>query len=156
LHQAVEAKEGVPSTRGSDPAAQITLQTYFRLYKRRAGMTGTAMPNARELWRVYGLRVVAVPTNRPVARVQMPDRVFPTESAKFDAVVEEVRLLCEAGRPVLIGTRSVEVSERLSLRLREGGVPHQVLNARHHEREAELVALAGLPGQVTVATNMAG
>jgi preprotein translocase subunit SecA len=156
LHQAVEAKEGVRVTRGSDHAAQITYQSYFRLYKKVAGMSGTAAPNWFELRRVYGLWVVCVPTNRPVRRRQLPDRVFPTEDAKFDAVVDDVVRLRQAGRPVLIGTRSVDASERLSLRLQAAGVPHQVLNARHHEREAEIVALAGRPGQVTVATNMAG
>jgi preprotein translocase subunit SecA len=156
LHQAVEAKEGVTITQGGDQAAQITFQSYFRLYEKLAGMTGTAAQNWFELRRVYKLWVVCIPTNRPVIRKQQPDRVFPTESAKFDAVVKEVVRLRGLGRPVLVGTRSVERSETLSQRLTAGGIPHQVLNARHHEQEAQLIAHAGQPGQVTIATNMAG
>src|SRR2546423_2749913 len=135
LHQAVEAKEGVPITMAADHAAQITYQSYFRLYKRLAGMTGTAAQNWWEIRRVYKLWVVCVPTNKPVIREQWPDRVFPTEDAKFDAVVEEVKRLQGLGRPVLIGTRSVEKSEKLSAKLKEAGIDHQVLNARYHEEE---------------------
>jgi preprotein translocase subunit SecA len=156
LHQAVEAKEGVPITCGSDAAARITYQTYFRLYAKLAGMTGTAGRNAAELQRVYRLRVVRVPTNRPVRREHWPDRVFPTEEAKFRAVAAEVVRLRALGRPVLIGTRSVDRSEYLSRLLNEAGVEHQVLNARRHELEAQLVARAGEPGSVLIATNMAG
>jgi preprotein translocase subunit SecA len=156
LHQAVEAKEGVPLTKGAEYSAQVTFQSYFRLYTKLAGMTGTAYQNWLELRRVYKLWVVPVPTNRPVLRVQWPDRVFPTEDAKFAAVVEEVQRLREAGRPVLIGTRSVEKSEELSRRLWAAGVEHQVLNAKQHAEEAEVVARAGQRGQVTIATNMAG
>jgi preprotein translocase subunit SecA len=156
LHQAVEAKEGVPITVASDHAAQITYQSYFRLYKKLAGMTGTAAQNWWELRRVYKLWVVCVPTNRPVIRQQWPDRIFPTEEAKFDAVVEEIQRLKAQGRPVLIGTRSVEKSEKLSLRLKKLGIEHQVLNARQLEKEAQIVAQAGQPGKVTIATNMAG
>jgi preprotein translocase subunit SecA len=156
LHQAVEAKEGVPITVAADHAAQITFQSYFRLYKKLAGMTGTAAQNYWELRRVYKLWVVCVPTNMPVIRAQWPDRVFGTEDAKFDAIAEDVVRLHHEGRPVLIGTRSVEKSEKLSQRLHRAGVEHQVLNARQHEHEAKIVALAGEVGKVTIATNMAG
>jgi len=156
LHQAVEAKEGAPITLAADHAAQITFQSYFRLYKKLSGMTGTAAVNFWELRRVYKLWVVVVPTNMPVIREQWPDHVLPTEDAKFAKVVEEIQRLREAGRPVLIGTRSVEKSEKLSLLLQQAGIDHQVLNARQHEREAQIVALAGQRGRVTIATNMAG
>ena len=156
LHQAVEAKEGVPVTLAADHAAQITFQSYFRLYKKLSGMTGTAAQNWMELRRVYKLWVVTVPTNMPIIRAQWPDRVFPTEDAKFAEVVAEIIRLREQGRPVLIGTRSVEKSEKLSELLQQAGVEHQVLNARQHEREAQIVALAGQRGRVTIATNMAG
>jgi preprotein translocase subunit SecA len=156
LHQAVEAKEGVPVTVAADHAAQITFQSYFKLYKKLSGMTGTAWQNWWELRRVYKLWVVCVPTNRPVIRRQWPDRVFPTEQAKFEAVAEEIIRLHEKGRPVLVGTRSVEKSEALSRMLREAGIEHEVLNAKQHEREAALVEHAGEPGRVMIATNMAG
>jgi preprotein translocase subunit SecA len=156
LHQAVEAKERAPVTLGTDHAAQITLQSYFRLYKKLSGMTGTAAQNFWEVRRVYKIWVVTVPTNRLMIREQWPDRVFPTEDVKFDAVAEEIRRLQELGRPVLVGTRSVEKSEKLSERLRHLGVEHQVLNAKLHEQEAKIVEGAGEPGRVTIATNMAG
>ena len=156
LHQAVEAKEGVQITFPSDHAAQVTFQSYYKLYKKLAGMTGTAAPNNREFRRVYKLHVVVVPTNRHVIREQWPDKVFPTEDAKFNAVVDSVKKLVAQGRAVLIGTRSVERSEMLSKKLTDAGIAHQVLNARQHELEAEIVARAGLPGAVTIATNMAG
>jgi preprotein translocase subunit SecA len=158
LHQAVEAKENVPITLAAKHAAQITYQSYFKLYKKLAGMTGTAMQNFWEMRRVYKLWVVAVPTNRPPQRTVSPDQVFPTESAKFDAVVETVKKLRDSGRPVLIGTRSVDKSEILSRRLQAANIPHQVLNAKPGvlEREADIVAQAGRPGTVTIATNMAG
>jgi preprotein translocase subunit SecA len=156
LHQAVEAKEGVPINKPSDHAAQITYQSYFRLYKKLAGMTGTAAQNWWELRRVYKIWVVCVPTNRHIRRELWPDRVFPNEDEKFDAVVEEVVRLREQGRAVLIGTRSVEKSEKLSERLRKLNIEHQVLNARQHEQEAKIVVLAGEVGKVTIATNMAG
>ncbi len=156
LHQAVEAKEKVPITIAADHAAQITFQSYFRLYKKLAGMTGTAAQNFWELRRVYKLWVVCVPTNRPVIRVQWPDRVLPNEMAKFEAVVEEIVRLNQQGRPVLVGTRSVEKSELLSRLLHEAGIDHKVLNARQHEQEANIVKLAGQRGQVVIATNMAG
>jgi preprotein translocase subunit SecA len=156
MHQAVEAKEGLPITKPTEHAAQITYQSYFRLYQKLAGMTGTAYENRRELRKVYKLVTVRVPTNRPVIRQTLPDRVYATERAKFRAVVEEVQRLRQLGRPVLIGTRTVEKAETLSRLLDEAGIPHQVLHARQHEREAEIVAQAGRPGTVTIATNMAG
>jgi preprotein translocase subunit SecA len=156
LHQAVEAKEGVQVTMPSDHAAQVTFQTFYRLYKKLAGMTGTARPNDREFARVYKLPVVPIPTNRPMIREQWPDQVFPNEDLKFDAVVEQVQQLVEQGRAVLIGTRSVEKSERLSQKLKAVNIFHQVLNARQHEYEAEVVSKAGEPRAVTIATNMAG
>jgi preprotein translocase subunit SecA len=156
LHQAVEAKEKVPVTLAADHAAQITFQSYFKLYKKLAGMTGTAAQNWLEIRRVYKIWVVCVPTNRPVIRETLADRVFPTEDAKFDAVVADVARLRDLGRPVLIGTRSVEKSEKLSQRLRAAGIDHQVLNAKQHEQEAKVVEHAGECGKVTIATNMAG
>ncbi len=158
LHQAVEAKEGMPIHVAADHAAQITFQSYFRLYKKLAGMTGTAAQNFWEIRRVYKIWVVCVPTNKPCIRQQRPDRVFPTEEAKFHAIVEDVQRLHGEGRPVLIGTRSVEKSEKLSRRLKEAGIRHEVLNARPDivEREAQIVAQAGRRGAVTIATNMAG
>jgi preprotein translocase subunit SecA len=158
LHQAVEAKEGVPITLAAKHAAQITYQSYFKLYAKLSGMSGTAIQNFWEIRRVYKLWVVPVPTNRPPKRSVLPDRVFPTEASKFDAVVETVQKLREAGRPILIGTRSVDKSEQLSMRLTAAGVPHQILNAKpgNLDREADIVAQAGRPGTVTIATNMAG
>ncbi len=158
LHQAVEAKEKVTITVASDHAAQVTYQSYFRLYEKLAGMSGTAAQNWWELRRVYKLWVVCVPTNRPCIRARWPDRVLPTEEAKFDAVAEEIRRLRLLGRPVLIGTRSVEKSEKLSAKLRAADVDHQVLNAKpdNAAREAEIIAQAGRAGSVTIATNMAG
>jgi preprotein translocase subunit SecA len=156
LHQAVEAKEGQPITLAADHAAQVTFQSYFRLYKKLAGMTGTAAQNWWEVRRVYKLWVVPVPTNRPPKRHTWPDLVFPTEEAKFDAVADEIVRLRDLGRAILVGTRSVEKSEKLSQRLRAAGVEHQVLNAKQHEQEAKVVEFAGLPGRVTIATNMAG
>jgi preprotein translocase subunit SecA len=158
LHQAVEAKESVQINYKSDHAAQVTYQSFFKLYTKLAGMTGTAIQNFWELRRVYSLWVVQVPTNKPCIRTVMPDRVFPTEDRKFDAIVEEVKQLKTLGRPVLIGTRSVDKSEKLSKKLIDAGVVHYVLNAKpgNAEREAEIVAQAGRAGAVTIATNMAG
>jgi preprotein translocase subunit SecA len=156
IHQAVEAKEGVQITKQSDHAASITFQSYFKLYKKLAGMTGTAHPNEREFARVYKLPVVVIPTNKPVIRVQEPDLVFPTEDAKYDAVVEHIQKVIQQGRSVLVGTRSVEKSEKLAGKLRAAGIPHQVLNARQHELEAQIVQQAGRASTVTIATNMAG
>ncbi len=156
MHQALQTKEGLPITKETEPAAQVTFQRFFALYKKLCGLTGTAWQNLLEFRRTYKLWVVCVPTNRPVRRQQWPDRIFPTEDAKFTAVVEEVQKLHAQGRPVLIGTRSVERSEELSRRLKQAGVEHQVLNARNHAQEAAIVAQAGQRGQVTIATNMAG
>jgi preprotein translocase subunit SecA len=156
LHQAVEAKENVQINFPSDHAAQITFQSFFRLYAKLCGMTGTAAQNSWEVIRVYRLWVVCVPTNRPGRRSDWPDRVFPTEAAKFDAVVEEVIRLRGLGRAVLIGTRSVEKSEILSDLLKRKDIEHRVLNARQNEEEAAIVAQAGQQGRVTIATNMAG
>ena len=158
LHQAVEAKEGVVITYKTDHAAQVTYQSFFKLYGKLAGMTGTAIQNFWEMRRVYKLWVVQVPTNRPCVRTVMPDRVYPTEEAKFNAIVEDIKRLKTEGRPVLIGTRSVDKSEKLSKKLIELGIVHYVLNAKpgNAEREAEIVAQAGRSGAVTIATNMAG
>ncbi len=156
LHQAVEAKEKVPITVASEHVAQGTFPSFFKQYKKMGGMTGTAVQNWLELYRVYRLWVVCVPTNKPIKRVQWPHRVFPTEDAKFDAVVEEVVRLHRQGRPVLIGTRTVEKSEDLSQRLSRVGIEHSVLNAKQHENEAKVVTGAGQPARVTIATNMAG
>jgi preprotein translocase subunit SecA len=156
LHQAVEAKESMPIHLAADHAAQITYQSYFRQYEHLSGMSGTLIQNFRELRRVYRRWVVAVPTNMPIIRRQFPDEVLPTQSAKFDAIVAQVIELQAKGRPVLIGTRSVEKSEAISERLTAVGIAHQVLNARQNEQEARIVSQAGRPGCVTVATNMAG
>jgi preprotein translocase subunit SecA len=156
LHQAVEAKEKVPIHMQSDHAAQVTYQNFYRLYKKLAGMSGTLMPNFREMRRVYRRWVTKIPTNRPVIRVQAEDAVLPTDDAKFAAVVEQIQEMREKGRPVLVGTRTVEKSEKLSKLLTEAGIPHEVLNARQDQREAEVVGDAGQWAKVTVATNMAG
>ncbi len=156
LHQAVEAKEGVTIHIAADHAAQVTYQSYFRIYDHLSGMSGTLVQNFNEIRRVYRRWVVAVPTNRRVIREQYPDAVLPTEDAKFDAIVKQIKEMQEKGRPVLVGTRSVEKSEVLSSRLQAAGVVHQVLNARQNEHEANIVSQAGRPGCVTVATNMAG
>ncbi len=156
LHQAVEAKEGVRIQRESITYATITLQNYFRLYQKLAGMTGTALTEQDEFYKIYGLEVVAVPTNMPLGREDNSDLVFQTEDGKWNVVVEDIAALHETHQPVLIGTTSVEDSEYLSERLRKRGVPHQVLNAKNHEHEATIVAQAGRLDAVTVSTNMAG
>jgi preprotein translocase subunit SecA len=158
LHQAVEAKEKVQITLASDHAAQITYQSYFRLYKKLSGMSGTAAQNWRELRRVYKQWVICVPTNMPCIRDPWADRIFPTEEAKFEAAAKEIARLQKLGRPVLVGTRTVEKSELLSSKLTVAGIDHQVLNAKpgNAEREADIVAQAGRSGSVTIATNMAG
>ncbi|WP_163327654.1 preprotein translocase subunit SecA [Desulfurobacterium thermolithotrophum] len=156
LHQAVEAKEGVKIEAENQTLATITLQNYFRIYKKLAGMTGTAETEAAELKEIYGLDVVVIPTNRPVIRKDHPDLIFKTMKAKYNAVVKEIEENYKKGRPVLVGTNSIEASEYLSRLLKKKGIPHQVLNAKHHEREAEIVAQAGRLGAVTIATNMAG
>ena len=156
LHQAVEAKERVRIKEENQTLATITLQNYFRMYKKIAGMTGTAMTEAGEFWKIYKLDVVAVPTNVPLRRTSFPDLIFCTEKEKYDALVQEIVEVCESGRPVLVGTTSIEKSERISNMIERQGVPHHVLNAKHHEHEAEIVAQAGGKASVTIATNMAG
>ena len=158
LHQAIEAKEGVKVEAATQTFATITLQNYFRMYHKLAGMTGTAITEAGEFWDIYKLDVVTIPTNRPIARVDMNDRVYRTKKEKYKAVIEEIVKLINEGRPVLVGTTSVEISELLArmLDMQKPPIPHQVLNAKLHQREAEVVALAGRKGCVTIATNMAG
>jgi preprotein translocase subunit SecA len=156
LHQAIEAKEGVQIREEYQTLATVTLQNYFRLYKRLSGMTGTAMTEASEFDKIYRLGVVPIPTNKPLARIDAPDLVYRTEEAKYDAVVEDIAERHKAGQPVLVGTVSVEKSELLSGLMKRKGIPHTVLNAKQHESEAKIVALAGHKGAVTVATNMAG
>jgi len=156
LHQAVEAKEKVKIERENQTLATITFQNYFRMYKKLAGMTGTAETEAPEFDKIYKLEVLAIPTNRPLIRVENPDVVYRTEREKFEAVVAEIKELHETGRPVLVGTISIEKSEHLSTLLKKAGIKHVVLNAKYHEREAEIVAQAGRYGAVTIATNMAG
>ena len=156
LHQAIEAKEGVEIKAENQTLATVTLQNFFRLYNKLSGMTGTAMTEAAEFNQIYNLGVVPIPTNRPMVRIDQPDLVYRTSSAKLDAVVEDVVERNKTGQPVLIGTTSVEKSEQLSALLKKNGVPHEVLNAKNHEREAAIVAQAGRRGAVTVATNMAG
>ena len=156
LHQAIEAKEGVKVEAATQTFATITLQNYFRMYHKLAGMTGTAETEAGELWDIYKLDVVTIPTNRPIARIDMNDRVYRTKKEKYKAVIAEIVRLVGEGRPVLVGTTSVEISELLSRMLDIQKIPHQVLNAKLHQREAEVVAQAGRKGCVTIATNMAG
>ena len=156
LHQAVEAKENVKVEAATQTFATITLQNYFRMYHKLAGMTGTAETEAGEFWSIYKLDVVVIPTNRPIARDDQNDLIYKTKKAKFDAVIAKVGELTAAGRPVLVGTTDVETSELLSRMLRLRGIDHQVLNAKQHAREAEVVRHAGEAGTVTIATNMAG
>jgi preprotein translocase subunit SecA len=156
LHQAIEAKEGVAIKEENQTLATITLQNYFRLYDKLAGMTGTAETEAPELAQIYSLEVISVPTNRPLARADEGDLVYKTENGKYAAVVADVAARTEKGQPVLLGTVSIEKSERLSKELDRQGIKHEVLNAKHHAREADIIAQAGRPAAVTVATNMAG
>ncbi|MBZ4663911.1 MAG: secA [Caloramator sp.] len=156
LHQAIEAKEGVKVQSESKTLATITFQNYFRLYNKISGMTGTAQTEESEFREIYGLDVIVIPTNKPVARVDKPDVVYKTEEAKFNAIVNEIVETYKKGQPVLVGTISIEKSEHLSSMLKKRGIPHQVLNAKYHEKEAEIVANAGQRGMVTIATNMAG
>lgn len=156
LHQAIEAKERVKVEAATQTYATITLQNYFRMYNKLAGMTGTAETEAGELWNIYKLDVVVIPTNRPIQRKDMNDKVYKTKREKYNAVIEEIVELVNAGRPVLVGTTSVEVSELLSRMLKLRGIQHNVLNAKLHQREADIVAEAGKKGIVTIATNMAG
>ena len=156
LHQAIEAKERVTVEAATQTFATITLQNYFRMYHKLSGMTGTAETEAGELWNIYKLDVVVIPTNRPIARDDMNDRIYKTKREKYTAVIEEIVSLTEQGRPVLVGTTSVEISELLSRMLTMRKIPHNVLNAKQHDREAIIVAEAGQSGKVTIATNMAG
>ena len=156
LHQALEAKERIEIKDENQTLATITLQNYFRLYEKISGMTGTAMTEASEFHQIYKLGVVPIPTNRPAQRIDSPDLVYKSEAGKFNAVVKDIIERHRKGQPVLVGTVSVENSEELSAYLKKSGIPHEVLNAKHHEREASIVARAGVKGAVTVATNMAG
>ncbi|MBR2042512.1 MAG: preprotein translocase subunit SecA [Oscillospiraceae bacterium] len=156
LHQAIEAKEGVTVARESKTLATITFQNYFRMYKKLSGMTGTAMTESDEFREIYGLDVVEIPTNKPVIRNDMPDVVYKNERGKFNAVIEDIIEAHKNNQPVLVGTVTIEKSELLSSMLKRRGIPHNVLNAKHHDKEAEIVSQAGTPGAVTIATNMAG
>jgi preprotein translocase subunit SecA len=156
LHQAVEAKEGVRVREENQTIASITFQNYFRLYRKLSGMTGTADTEAPEFLQIYGLEVVVIPTHRPMIRKDNSDFVYLTQHDKFEAIIEDIKDCCERGQPALVGTTSIETSEFLAGLLQKAGVPHQVLNAKQHEREAQIVAQAGRPGTVTIATNMAG
>jgi preprotein translocase subunit SecA len=156
LHQAVEAKEGVKVRAENQTVASITFQNYFRLYKKLSGMTGTADTEAPEFMQIYGLEVVVIPTHRPMIRKDNPDFVYLTQSDKFKAIIEDIQDCVAREQPVLVGTTSIETSELLSGVLKENGIPHEVLNAKQHEREAHIVENAGMPGKVTIATNMAG
>ncbi|OBX23217.1 MULTISPECIES: preprotein translocase subunit SecA [Bizionia] len=156
LHQAIEAKENVKIEDATQTFATVTLQNYFRMYRKLSGMTGTAVTEAGEFWEIYKLDVVEIPTNRPIARDDRQDLVYKTKREKYNAVIDEVTKLSEAGRPILIGTTNVEISELLGKMLSIRKVPHNVLNAKLHKKEADIVAEAGQPGQVTIATNMAG
>jgi len=156
LHQAIEAKEGVEIKRESETLATISFQNYFRLYKKLAGMTGTAKTEEEEFIKIYGLEVASVPTHRPMIREDISDKIYKTEEAKFKAVIDDIAEKNKNGQPILVGTISIEKSEILSKLLRKSGIKHEVLNAKHHEREAKIIAQAGRPGALTVATNMAG
>ena len=156
LHQAIEAKENVKIEDATQTFATVTLQNYFRMYRKLSGMTGTAITEAGEFWEIYKLDVVEIPTNKPIARDDMEDKVYKTSREKYNAVIEEIVNLVKAGRPVLVGTTSVEISELLGRMLQMRKIPHNILNAKLHKREADVVAEAGKPGQVTIATNMAG
>ena len=156
LHQAIEAKENVKIEAATQTFATVTLQNYFRMYRKLSGMTGTAVTEAGEFWEIYKLDVIEIPTNKPIARDDRDDLVYKTKREKYNAVIDEVTNLSKAGRPVLIGTTSVEISELLGKMLSIRKIPHNVLNAKLHKKEADIVAEAGKPGQVTIATNMAG
>jgi len=156
LHQAIEAKEGVQIEAESQTLATITLQNYFRMYDKLAGMTGTAETEAQEFWDIYKLDVMVIPTNQPVIRIDHNDQIYRTRREKYNAIIKEITERHKKGQPVLVGTVTVDVSETLSRMLKRAGVPHNVLNAKHHQREAEIVAKAGERGMVTIATNMAG
>ena len=156
MHQALEAKENVDIKPLSQTYATITLQNYFRMYHKLSGMTGTAITEAGEFWDIYKLDVVEIPTNKPVTRIDKDDMVYKTVREKFNAVIEEIKSLTDQNRPVLVGTTSVENSEIISRLLKLKGIKHQVLNAKYHDVEAEIIANAGVEKTVTIATNMAG
>ena len=156
LHQAIEAKENVKIEAATQTFATITLQNYFRMYNKLSGMTGTAITEAGEFWEIYKLDVMEIPTNRPIQRSDKEDLVYKTKREKYNAVIDEVAELSRSGRPVLIGTTSVEISELLGRMLKIRKIPHNILNAKLHKKESDIVAEAGKPGQVTIATNMAG
>src|SRR5690625_4040991 len=156
LHQAVEAKEGVKIQNENQTLASITFQNYFRMYTKLAGMTGTADTEAFEFQEIYGLETVIIPTNRPMIREDQNDQVFKTDTEKYNAILADIKDCAERGQPVLVGTTSIENSELLSNLLTKQGLQHEVLNARQHAREAAIVAEAGKPGHITIATNMAG
>ena len=156
LHQAVEAKEGVDIQKENQTLASITFQNYFRMYDKLSGMTGTADTEAYEFNQIYGLETVVIPTHRPMQRVDAMDKVYRTEAEKYNAVIEDIKECQKRGQPVLVGTTSIENSEIISNALSKAKLEHQVLNAKQHEREAHIVAQAGRPGMITIATNMAG
>jgi preprotein translocase subunit SecA len=156
LHQAIEAKEGLTLSDPSETIARLSFQRFFRCFHRLSGMTGTAHEAAPEFWQLYKLPVIAIPTNKPCVRQHWPDRVFLDETAKWQAVADEMARVHASGRPILVGTRSVEASERLAALLREKGLEGSILNAVRHKDEAAIVALAGEKGRITIATNMAG
>jgi len=156
LHQAIEAKENLRIAEENQTLATITFQNFFRMYEKLAGMTGTAATELEEFWEIYKLDVVVIPTNKPLRRIEYPDVIYRKENEKWNAIVQEIEECWKRGQPVLVGTRSIEKNEKLSAMLRKRGIPHQVLNAKHHEQEAQIIAQAGKKGAVTVATNMAG
>ena len=156
LHQAIEAKEGVRVERESRTLATITFQNYFRMYQKLSGMTGTALTEEDEFQEIYSLDIVEVPTNKPMIRQDYPDVIYKTEQAKYNAVIDKIVECHEKGQPVLVGTVTIDKSELFSRMLKKRGVKHEVLNAKFHEKEAEIVAQAGKYGAVTIATNMAG
>ena len=156
IHEAIEAKEGLPIRQEMKTLATITFQNYFRMYKKLAGMTGTALTEAEEFHKIYNLEVVPIPTNRPMIRQDLPDKIYQTEKAKFKALVEEIKRRHKKGQPILVGTRSIEKNELVARLLKKEGLPCQVLNAKHHEKEGQIIAQAGKLGAITVATNMAG
>ena len=153
LHQAIEAKEGVKIQEESRTQATITYQNFFRMYKKLSGMTGTAKTEEEEFREIYNMQVITIPTNRPIARKDMPDILYPTLDSKFHAVVEEIKKRHANGQPVLVGTVAIESSERLSKMLDKAGIPHAVLNAKNHAKEAQIIMNAGQRGAVTIATN---
>ena len=156
LHQAIEAKEGVQIQDENKTMANITYQNFFRMYTKLAGMTGTAKTEQEEFREIYNMEVISVPTNKPVIRVDSPDVLYPTLDAKFNAVVDDIKKRHKKGQPILVGTVAIESSERLSKQLDDEKIPHTVLNAKNHFKEAEIIMNAGQRGAVTIATNMAG